>query len=205
MKIAGDAALDAPPERVWDALNDPDILARCIPGCQSLRHTGNDEYAMTVTAGVASIRGTYDGQVAFTDKTPPTSYVLRARGAGGPGTVDATCGIHLTADGDGTKLTYDADVIVGGMIAGVGQRMIGAVAKKMAGEFFGDLNDVLTGTAPKPAATTNVDSAAQTPLTAPAAGSVAARGFDAASMLAGAGIALVGVVLGAFIARKSPR
>ena len=103
---------------------------------------------MTVTAGVASIKGTYAGKVALTDLDSPRSFVLRASGAGGPGTVSTDVAVALADAGDGsTTLTYDADAVVGGVIAGVGQRMLTGVSKKMAGEFFQAVDDVLTGKA----------------------------------------------------------
>ncbi|XVQ13757.1 SRPBCC family protein [Spirillospora sp. CA-255316] len=136
MKVTGSATIAAPLTRVWDALQDPAVLARTIPGCHSLEPTGPDAYRMTVTAGVASIKGTYVGSVRLADPDPPRSFVLRAQGQGAPGTVDATVLVRLSAGEGGTRVDYDADAVVGGMIGGVGQRMLGSVAKKTAGEFF---------------------------------------------------------------------
>lgn len=145
MKLQGTATLHADRERVFAALTDPGVLARSIPGCESLDLTGEDSYAMTVSAGVGAIRGRYDGQVTLTDLVRPEGYVMNARGAGGAGTVDATCRIELIADGEQTQLSYSADATVGGAVAGVGQRMISAVAKRMAGQFFSTVDDELTG------------------------------------------------------------
>lgn len=148
MKLSGTASLSAPPARVWAALNDPAVLARTIPGCEQLRETGPDEYKMTVSAGVASIKGTYLGQVRLADKNEPTSYVLHASGSGGPGTVSAECFVTLRADGDAaTTLTYVAEAVIGGVIAGVGQRVLAGVAKKMAGQFFVNVDAELSGAA----------------------------------------------------------
>jgi carbon monoxide dehydrogenase subunit G len=147
MKVNGSATVAAPLGLVWKALQDPAVLVRTIPGCQRLEATGADTYKMTVTAGVASIKGTYVGQVALAEPDPPHSFVLRAQGQGAPGTVDATVLVRLS-DGDGgrggaggegegsTLVEYDADAVVGGMIGGVGQRMLSTVAKRTAGEFF---------------------------------------------------------------------
>lgn len=148
MKLSGTASLSAPPQRVWEALNDPAVLARTIPGCQQLEETGPDEYKMTVSAGVASIKGTYLGQVRLADKFEPTSYLLHASGSGGPGTVSAECLVQLRPEGDGTALTYDADAVIGGVIAGVGQRVLAGVAKKMAGQFFAAVDAELRRIAP---------------------------------------------------------
>ncbi len=150
MKVSGSAVLNAPRERVWQALNDPAVLVRTIPGCQRLEAIGDDAYAMTLTAGVASIKGVYSGEVRITDQAPPDTFVLKAKGSGTPGTVSASVLVSLAASPDATTtLTYDADAVVGGMIGGVGQRMLTGVAKKTAGEFFSGVDDVLTGKAPE--------------------------------------------------------
>jgi len=145
MKLQGTATLHADREQVFAALTDPGVLARSIPGCESLDRTGEDSYKMTVSAGVGAIRGRYDGQVTLTDLVRPEGYVMNARGAGGAGTVDATCRVDLVTDGNLTQLTYSADATVGGPVAGVGQRMISAVAKRMAGQFFSAVDAELTG------------------------------------------------------------
>jgi uncharacterized protein len=152
MKVTGQAVLHAPIEQVWAALNDPEVLVRTIPGCQRLELIGADQYAMTVSAGVASIKGTYAGEVALSDQQQPSSFLLKARGAGAPGTVSADVRVHLSVAPEGTRLDYDAEAVVGGVVGGVGQRMLAGVAKKMAGEFFRAVDDVLTGATPKPVA-----------------------------------------------------
>ena len=146
MKISGTAALKATPQQVWDAFHDPEVLARCLPGCESLTEVGPDEYAMTVTAGVAAIKGTYDGKVALLDPRHPERFTMKAQGAGGPGTVDADVVVHLAPSAaGGTDLSYDADAAVGGMIGGVGQRMLSGVTRKMAGQFFEAVDDDIAG------------------------------------------------------------
>jgi len=147
MKVTGSATLNASRDEVWKALNDPAVLVRTIPGCTRLEETGPDAYRMTITAGVASIKGVYTGDVSLSEQKPGDSFVLKAAGAGAPGTVSADVVVRLTeVDASTTNLTYDADAIVGGMIGGVGQRMLSGVAKKTAGEFFGAVDDFLTGT-----------------------------------------------------------
>ena len=146
MKISGAATMHAPADKVWTALNDPAVLVRTIPGCEQLEATGPDSYRLTVTAGVASIKGTYTGEVALSEKQEPASFLMTASGAGGPGTVSTSVQVRLAPNGDGsTELSYDADAVIGGMIASVGQRMLVSVAKKMAREFFTAVDDVLTG------------------------------------------------------------
>ncbi|GAB3597116.1 hypothetical protein GCM10027446_24830 [Angustibacter peucedani] len=210
MKVSGSAVLHADRQRVYDALNDPTVLAGAIPGCESLVALGDDRYRMSVTAGVASIKGTYDGEVALSDQTAPESFTLRAKGSGAPGTVDATCRVTLSDAGDGTtQLAYDADAVVGGVVGGVGQRMLAGVAKKMAGQFFGNVDDVLAGRRPAAAAaapaTAGETAAAAT--TAPhgvVVGAAAPAGRQVSPLAAavvGAVIALAGVALGWAIAR----
>ncbi|WP_433539940.1 SRPBCC family protein [Streptosporangium sandarakinum] len=152
MKVAGSAVLGIDRDRVWSALQDPAVLVRTIPGCERLEETGPGAYRMTVTAGVASIKGVYQGEVTLTEPDAPKRFVLRARGQGAPGTVDATVEIRLSDAGDGTRVDYDAEAVVGGMIGGVGQRMLGSVAKKTAGEFFSAVEGHLSAAAEVPAA-----------------------------------------------------
>ncbi len=137
MRIAGDHRIGASRQQVWDALRDPDVLVRTLPGVTSLVAVDENSYEATMQAGVASIKGTYRGTVRLADAQPPDAYRMHVSGAGVPGTVDATVAVRLESDGDGgTHLHYDADAQVGGMIGGVGQRMLSAVARRMAGEFF---------------------------------------------------------------------
>ncbi|RJL31320.1 SRPBCC family protein [Bailinhaonella thermotolerans] len=150
MKLTGHAILAVPRPLVWDALRDPAVLARTIPGCERLEALGGDRYRMTVTAGVASIKGVYRGEVELRDPEPPERVVLRARGQGAPGTVEATAHVKLSdAEGGGTRIDYDADAVVGGMVGGVGQRVLASVARRTATEFFAALERDLTA-APLP-------------------------------------------------------
>lgn len=136
MKLTGQHTIDVDRQRVWDALQDPAVLARTLPGCQSLEVTGADAYAATITAGVASVKGVYQGKVSLADIQAPASYTLVASGAGAPGTVQAEAKVRLEETDGTTTIHYDADAVVGGMIGGVGQRMLESVAKRTAGEFF---------------------------------------------------------------------
>lgn len=223
MKLDGTATLSAPPAQVWAAITDPAVLARTIPGCQGLERTGEDEYAMTVSVGVGAIRGVYSGEVRLTEKTEPTRYVMHASGSGGPGSVRATVPITLEEVDGGTRLTYDADAVVGGAVAGVGQRMITGVAKRLAGQFFSAIDAELTGTAPAMQAPANANvtqSAAAVSDTAVAAGSPAtsapygagpvfapapvgaARGELALAAVGGGVLTLLGVLFGYLLGRR---
>jgi uncharacterized protein len=210
VKVSGEATLHASVDDVWAALNDPAVLVRTIPGCERLESTGPDAYRMTVTAGVASIKGTYSGQVQLSDQVAPNSFLMTASGAGGPGTVSTEVRVALADAGDGsTRLSYDADAVVGGVVAGVGQRMLAAVAKKTAGEFFSAVDDVLTGKAAAivaPAVPSGATGPAATAepgvfVAPPGAGAAAQPGF-VQGLLAGAAIALAGVLVGAVLGRR---
>jgi len=145
MKISGEATLRAPVDQVYSALVDPAVLVRTIPGCRRLEQVGDDTYQATVLAGVGSIKGTFAGEVRLADRDAPRSFTLHASGAGGPGTVSAVARVSLSdVDGGGTLLRYDADATVGGMIGGVGQRMLTGVARRTAGEFFAAVDRAIT-------------------------------------------------------------
>lgn len=146
MKVSGTSHLNADRDAVWAALNDPGVLVRTIPGCQRLEALGDDAYAMTLSAGVASIKGVYAGEVRLTDQHQPGSFRMHAQGSGAPGTIGADVLVTLAENADGgTDLTYDADAVVGGMIGGVGQRMLTGVSKRMAAEFFANVEALLAG------------------------------------------------------------
>jgi uncharacterized protein len=220
VKLDGSAVLSAPPERVWSVITDPAVLARTIPGCESLEQVGDDEYKMNVSVGVGAIRGTYAGEVRLSDKKHPSSYVMHASGAGAPGNARAEVTINLEPAGDGqTTLTYSADAVIGGPVAGVGQRMISGVSKRMAGQFFKAIDDELTGavvpisTAPSAAAVgdTGLAAAGATGAEAPrvfagkAAGAPAVGGDVqtlAIGAAVGAALTLIGVLVGYRLGRR---
>ena len=210
MKLAGEAVLHAPVDQVWAALRDPAVLVATIPGCERLVTTGLDSYAMTVTAGVASIKGSYAGTVSLTDLPEPNTFLMKAAGAGGPGTVSADVTVSLVESADGTRLRYDAEAVIGGMIGGVGQRMLIGVAKKLAVEFFTGVDDVLTGNRPAAAVAVPAGARAEAgPVSQPvyAAAPGAKPGPSADSFVRGAvfgaAIALLGVLVGARTARRA--
>ena len=146
MNLDGSAVLHGSPEDVWRVLTDPAVLARTIPGCLALERVGEDSYRMDVSVGVGAVKGTYAGEVHLTDQERPRSYVMHASGAGAPGQVRATVTIELAPSEDSsTVLTYSADAVVGGPVAGVGQRMITGVAKRMAAQFFTAVDAELAG------------------------------------------------------------
>jgi uncharacterized protein len=147
MKIEGSYDIPAPRQKVWEAFLDPERLRQAIPGCEKLEPLGNDEYRAVMKIGVAAVKGTFEGKVKLSDKTPPDSYRLHAEGSGGPGFVRADTLITLSDVEGGTRVSYGADVQVGGLIAGVGQRMLGGVSKMMADQFFNRMGQLLQGAA----------------------------------------------------------
>ncbi|HKC09851.1 MAG TPA: carbon monoxide dehydrogenase subunit G [Methylomirabilota bacterium] len=144
MKIEGSADIPAPREKVWAAFLDPDILAQALPGCEKLEAIGPNEYKATMKVGVAAIKGTFEGKVKLSDLEPPNRYRMAVEGSGGPGFVRGDAGMQMSDVDGGTKVSYDADVQVGGLIASVGQRMLGGVTKMMLDQFFTRMTELLT-------------------------------------------------------------
>ena len=216
MNLDGSAVLHASPEEVWRALTDPAVLARTIPGCLALERVGEDSYRMDVAVGVGAVKGTYAGEVHLTDQERPKSYVMHASGAGAPGQVRATVTIELAPSEDSsTVLTYSADAVVGGPVAGVGQRMITGVAKRMAAQFFTAVDAELTGVvvpiaaAPSAAAVsaTDVETPAAQPQVFAGRAGVPAGTSDlrtlALGAVGGSALTLLGVLVGYRLGRRS--
>jgi uncharacterized protein len=200
MKITGTNTIPFPVGQVWDALLDPAVLVRTIPGCERMETTGDHAYDMTVTAGVAAIRGTYSGSCVLTDLEPHSSLVMRLQGAGAPGTVDATVNVRFEEADEGTEVAWDADAIVGGMVGGVGQRMLASVSKRMAGELFDGVGRELAGV-PGPSAGAEAEPQ-EGVYTAPArAAGIGSRDDFVKGIAVGAGLVLLGVVAGSVFGR----
>ena len=136
MKIEGTQELQAPRAGVYAALIDPQVLQRCIPGCESLEKTGDDAYALTIKAGIGAIKGTFKGNVRLEDMRAPEHYRIVVEGKGGPGFVKGSGDFDLEDTGGATLIRYTGEMQVGGAIAGIGQRMIEGAAKMMASRFF---------------------------------------------------------------------
>ena len=143
MKLEGSHDIAAPRERVWAGFLDPETLRQAIPGCEKLEAIGGDEFKATMKIGVAAVKGTFEGKVRLSDKKPPESYRMAVEGSGGPGFIRGETQITLSESDGGTRVSYTADVQVGGLIAGVGQRMLGGVSKMMADQFFTRMGQLL--------------------------------------------------------------
>ncbi len=200
MKITGSNTVPYPAAQVWDALLDPAVLVRTIPGCERLEATGENAYSMTVTAGVAAIKGTYAGSCSLSDLQPHESLVMRLQGAGAPGTVDATVDVSFAEAEGSTTISYSADAVVGGMVGGVGQRMLASVSRRMAGEFFGNVAATLSGggaveEAAAPGQVAAAPAAGQV-FTAPARAGISSQDDFLKGIAVGAGLVLLGVLAG---------
>ena len=144
MKIEGSADIPAPRERVWKAFLDPGTLAQAIPGCEKREAAGEGEFRATMKVGVAAIKGTFEGKVRLSDLEPPNRYRMAVEGTGSPGFVRGDASMELSDTEGGTRVAYNADVQVGGLIASVGQRMLGGVSKMMLDQFFGRMTEILS-------------------------------------------------------------
>lgn len=141
MKIQGQYTLPGSQERVWKALQDPQVLASTLPGCESLDPIGPDEYRMKMKLAISSIQGLFDGKVKLVDQQPPTGYRLQVEGRGKIGFVNGSGEFTLEpGEGEQTVVRYQGDVKVGGMIAGVGQRLMDMSSKMMIKRFFSSLS-----------------------------------------------------------------
>src|SRR3954451_3046837 len=138
MDMTGERRIPAPRQKVWDALNDPAILRQCIPGCDSLEKTGDNELRATAAVKIGPISARFNGKVQLTDLDPPTSYRISGEGQGGvAGFAKGGANVSLADDGADTLLTYVVNAQVGGKIAQLGARLIDATSKQMADCFCG--------------------------------------------------------------------
>lgn len=136
MDIAETYTFRAPPAKVWDVLLDPERLAGCIPGCQSLEPLGEGQYRASLNVGVGAIRGKYEATVTISDQSPPSSYKLTVDGSGSAGFLRGEAEVTLAEKDGGTVVTVEGTGQVGGTVARVGQRLLGSVNKMMMDRFF---------------------------------------------------------------------
>jgi carbon monoxide dehydrogenase subunit G len=192
VKVAGEHQFSHPSDAVWAALQDPEALAATLPGARRLEPTGPDEYAITVDVGVGSVKGTYDGTFSLTDKVDREACTVRATATGRPGTVTTVARMQLSERDGGAHLAYEADATVTGPLAGVGQRLVGAAARRTTEQFLSALDGHIgapAGAAPG----RDVEPARPA---APDARVILASG------LAGFVLALIGVAVGRWTARR---
>jgi carbon monoxide dehydrogenase subunit G len=144
MDMTGEERIEASRETVWAALNDPEVLRQCIPGCEALEKLSDTEMAARVRLKVGPVSATFSGKVKLTDIDAPNGYRIAGEGAGGAaGFAKGSALVRLIEDGTATILRYEAKADVGGKLAQLGGRLIDATARKLAGEFFSKLGEVV--------------------------------------------------------------
>ncbi len=136
MHLTGTYTFKAPREAVWSAMLDATAISHCMPGCESFRTVGEDQYEATMRVGVGSIKGMFEGKIRLLERQEPNSYRMDVEGGGRPGRVKGSGLLKLAAEGDGTVVSYDGDAQVAGLIASVGQRLLTVTARKLIEQFF---------------------------------------------------------------------
>ncbi|MFN3656608.1 MAG: CoxG family protein [Pseudolabrys sp.] len=136
LDIGGEETLASPIDRVWSALNDPAVLTKCIPGCKEMIANGEDRYKLVLSLKVASVGGSFEGGISLSEKTPPTQCKITVSGAGTLGNGSGAATFSLTPQADGVLMRYSGEGEIGGLVAGVGQRILKGVAKHLIGQFF---------------------------------------------------------------------
>lgn len=146
MEMTGEFRIPAPQDKVWEALNDPDVLRRSIPGAESVEKTADNEFSAVAKAKVGPVSAKFKGNVTLSDIDAPNGYTISGQGSGGAaGFAKGKADVRLKPDGDGTILSYQVHATVGGKLAQVGQRFIDSTAKKMADEFFASFAQITGG------------------------------------------------------------
>ena len=136
MKLEGKYTFQASQEQVWELFTNPKHLKKALPGCEKLEEQAPGKYNAFFKIGIAAVKGTYQGKFEIADPEPPKRYRLIVEGSGSPGFVKGSANIELSHQNQGTLLSYQGEGQVGGLIAGVGQRLIGGIAKMMLDQFF---------------------------------------------------------------------
>ncbi|MEX2614669.1 MAG: carbon monoxide dehydrogenase subunit G [Alphaproteobacteria bacterium] len=153
MELSGEYLIPAPKQAVWDALNDPDVLKQCIPGCDSLEKTSDTTFEAAVTAKVGPVKAKFQGAVTLSDIDAPNGYTISGEGKGGAaGFAKGGARVTLEEAEGGTLLKYTVDAMVGGKLAQIGARLIEATSKKMSAEFFGRFAEIVAAAEPEAAA-----------------------------------------------------
>jgi hypothetical protein len=169
MDMTGEYRIPAPRQKVWEALNDPDILKASIPGCEDLQKVSDTELTAKVSAKVGPVSAKFTGKVTLSDINPPQGYRITGEGQGGvAGFAKGGAEVELVEEGAETVLKYKATAQVGGKLAQIGSRLIDSTAKKMANEFFGKFVAQVSAGEAGPAAAAEAPAAEAPPAAAPA-------------------------------------
>ncbi len=140
LDIGGVETIQVPAEALWKALNDPAVLTRCIPGCKTMVETEPDTYKVEMQLRVAAVGGSFEGEIALSDKAPPKACSIKVSGAGTLGHGNGSARFEIEPDGpDASHLTFNGVGEIGGLVAGVGQRILSSVSKHLVGRFFTSL------------------------------------------------------------------
>lgn len=146
MEMKGEYRIGAAREKVWEMLNDPDVLREAIPGCESLEQSAPDAFSARVTTKIGPVKATFNGEVTLSNINPPEGYTISGEGKGGPaGFASGGADVQLAEDGDETVLTYTAEAKVGGKLAQLGSRLIDSTARKLADQFFAKFAELAAG------------------------------------------------------------
>lgn len=146
MEMTGEQLIALPQQAAWDALNDTAVLKDCIPGCDSMEKQSDTEYLLTMTAKVGPVSAKFKGKMTLLEVQAPDSYTLQFEGQGGvAGFAKGEARVHLTPEGDNTRLSYGVKASIGGKLAQVGARLVDGVAKKTAEQFFSAFNKRASG------------------------------------------------------------
>ena len=141
MEMSGEQLIPASQQTVWQALNDPQMLKACVPGCESIEPAGENAYQVLMVARVGPVSAKFKGKLTLSDIHPPQSYAIAFEGQGGAaGFAKGGAQVRLTPEGSSTKLAYDVKASVGGKLAQIGSRLVDAAAKKIADDFFRNFN-----------------------------------------------------------------
>tara|TARA_B100001939_G_scaffold54248_1_gene43437 strand:- start:127 stop:708 length:582 start_codon:yes stop_codon:yes gene_type:complete len=144
MKLSGSYQINLPKEKVWEALNDPEILKKAIPGCEEFIKNSETEFTAKATNKIGPFNASFTGDVELKDLNPPNSYKITGSGNSPVGFASGEASVKLEDENGGTKLIYEVEANVGGKIAQVGARLIDMTAKKMADIFFGKFSELIT-------------------------------------------------------------
>ena len=144
MKLSGSYQINLPKEKVWEALNDPEILKQAIPGCEEFTKNSETEFTAKATNKIGPFNASFTGDVELKDLNPPNSYKITGSGNSPVGFASGEASVKLEDENGGTKLIYEVEANVGGKIAQVGARLIDMTAKKMADIFFGKFSELIT-------------------------------------------------------------
>jgi len=151
MEMTGEQLVPASQEETWNALNDPEVLKACVPGCESIERISGNDFQVLMVARVGPVSAKFKGKLSLSDIKPPTSYSISFEGQGGAaGFAKGSANVRLSSEASSTRLSYDVKANVGGKLAQIGSRLVDGAARKVADDFFKNFNEKLSSTQPQP-------------------------------------------------------